>query len=316
LFHLTPAKAGHTFSQVRPSKNRQEAACGPKLAKMIPLQTGEEYVRMSESIGIIAGSGQFPRMVAQGARRGGLVPVICGFYGYTDPDLRAEAGDFTLVRLGQFGKMVRFFHGRSVRRLCFAGAVNKPRALDFRPDWAAAKILLSLRSRGDDALLRAVIVALEHEDFIVVNAADLAPGLLCPAGQIGACAPAQAVWSDIRYAWPIARALGGHDIGQTMVVKQGMVIAVECLEGTDAALSRAGELGGAGCTAVKICKPGQDTRVDLPSIGLQTLRTMARHNYACLAVSAGRTLFFDSAAALAEADRHNIAVVALEDDFA
>jgi DUF1009 family protein len=171
----------------------------------------------------------------------------------------------------------------------------------------------SLRSKGDDALLRAVIATLEHEGFVVVNAADLSPDLLCPAGQLGACAPAAEVWRDIRYAWPIARDLGGHDIGQTIVVRQGMVIAVECLEGTDAALARGGELGGAGCTAVKICKPGQDTRADLPSVGLQTLQAMARHRYACLAVSARRTLFFDSAQALSVADRHYIAVVALED---
>jgi DUF1009 family protein len=271
---------------------------------------------MPESIGIIAGSGQFPRMVAQGARRSGLVPVICGFQGYTDPDLRAEAGDFALVHLGQFGRLVRFFQGRGVRRLCFAGAINKPRALDVRPDWRAARIFFSLRGRGDDALLRAIIAALEQEGFTVVNAADLSPDLLCPAGQLGACAPAPETWNDIRYAWPIARALGGHDIGLTMVVRRGMVVAVECLEGTDAALARGGELGGAGCTAVKICKPGQDMRADLPAIGLQTLLALSRHRYACLAVSARRTLFFDSARALAVADSHNIAVVALEDDFA
>ena len=268
---------------------------------------------MSESIGIIAGAGQFPRMVAQGARDAGLTPVICGFHGHTDPGLAGEASVFALFHLGQFGGVVRFFREHGVRRLCFAGAINKPKALDFRPDWLAIKIIFSLRQRGDDALLRAIIKHFEQEGFSVLGAADLAPSLRCPAGVLTRREPTPEERDDIKYGWPIAQAMGRYDIGQTIVVKKNMVVAVECLEGTDATLIRGGELGGKGCTAVKVCKPGQDSRVDLPAFGLETIRLLVRHQYCCLAVSAGNTLFFDSSAALAEADANGIAIVAITD---
>lgn len=268
---------------------------------------------MSEAIGIIAGSGQFPLLVARGARLAGLEPVVCGFHGHTDPALQEAAAAFALLHLGQFGKVAQFFRARGVRRLCFAGAISKPRALDFRPDWLAAKIVFSLRDKGDDSLLRAIIRGLEGEGFSVVGAAELAPALRCPPGVLTRRKPTADEWEDIRYGWPIARAMGSYDIGQSMVVRQGMVVAVECLEGTDATLARGGELGGAGCTAIKICKPGQDTRVDLPAFGLGTIQLMVKHKYTCLAVSAHNTLFFDREAALAEADAHGMAVIAFEE---
>jgi DUF1009 family protein len=265
-----------------------------------------------EAIGIIAGAGQFPRMVAQGARDAGFAPVICGFHGHTAPELAREANAFALFHLGQFSGVVRFLREHKVRRLCFAGAISKPKAMDFRPDWMAVKIVFSLREKGDDALLRAIIRFLEGEGFSVLGAADLAPILRCPAGVLTRRAPSAEDQRDIDYGWPIARAMGRYDIGQTIVVKNTMVIAVECLEGTDATLIRGGELGGEGCTAIKVCKPSQDVRVDLPSFGLDTVRLLARHKYRCLAVSAGNSLFFDRPAALAEADAQGIAVVAID----
>ena len=269
---------------------------------------------MSEAIGIIAGSGQFPRMVAQAARLSDLEPIICGFHGHTDPALESEAAAFALFQLGQFGGVTRFFQSHNVRRLCFAGAISKPKALDLRPDWMAAKILFSLREKGDDALLRAIIRALEGEGFAVLGAADLAPALRCPAGVLTRRQPSPEELDAIQYGWPIAQIMGRYDIGQSLVVKENMVVAVECLEGTDATLIRGGELGGAGCVAIKVCKPGQDTRVDLPSFGLNTIRILAQHKYRCLAVSAHNTLFFDREAALAEADAHDIAVIAITEE--
>ena len=265
-----------------------------------------------EPIGIIAGSGQFPRLVAENARACGLNPVICGFFGNTDPLLEHSAHAFTMVHLGQFGKMLTFLRSHRVRRMCFAGAINKPKAFDIRPDWMAAKIIFSLRGKGDDALLRAIIRAFEKEGFSVVGAAELAPGLRCPAGQLTRLKPSDEAWEDIRYAWPIATVMGNYDIGQSLVVKKGVIVAVECLEGTDVTLRRGGELGGEGCVAIKVFKPGQDHRVDLPSFGLETIRILAECKYQCLAVSAHNTLFFDREAALAEADAHGLSVIALE----
>ena len=242
---------------------------------------------MSESIGIIAGSGQFPRLVAEDAKAAGYGVVVCAFHGFTDPGLEALADAYTTVYLGQFDKVIDYFRKHGVRRLCMAGAINKPRALDLRPDFRAARILFS---------------------------AELSTSLLCPEGVLTRRGPSAEEIAEIDYGWPIAEALGRFDIGQCIVVKQGMVVAVECLEGTDAALRRGGELRGEGCVAIKRFKPKQDERVDLPSIGLQTVRLLIEQHYRCLAVDAGKTLFFDRAEALALADKHNFCIVALTED--
>ena len=266
---------------------------------------------MSESIGIIAGSGQFPRLVAEDAKAAGYGVVVCAFHGFTDPGLEALADAYTTVYLGQFDKVIDYFRKHGVRRLCMAGAINKPRALDLRPDFRAARILFSLRGKGDDALLRAIMADLEKEGFTLIQAAELSTSLLCPEGVLTRRGPSAEEIAEIDYGWPIAEALGRFDIGQCIVVKQGMVVAVECLEGTDAALRRGGELRGEGCVAIKRFKHKQDVRVDLPSIGLQTVRLLIEQHYRCLAVDAGKTLFFDRAEALALADKHNFCIVAL-----
>ena len=199
---------------------------------------------MSESIGIIAGSGQFPRLVAEDAKAAGYGVVVCAFHGFTDPGLEALADAYTTVYLGQFDKVIDYFRKHGVRRLCMAGAINKPRALDLRPDFRAARILFSLRGKGDDALLRAIMADLEKEGFTLIQAAELSTSLLCPEGVLTRRGPSAEEIAEIDYGWPIAEALGRFDIGQCIVVKQGMVVAVECLEGTDAALRRGGELRG------------------------------------------------------------------------
>ena len=270
---------------------------------------------MQESIGIIAGGGQFPRIVAENIRAAGHGVVICGFTGHTDDSTLACADASVMLHLGQLGKMISFFKKHGVVRACMAGSISKPKALDFRPDWRAARLVFSLRRKGDDSLLRAIIGEIEKDGIKIVSSAELAQGLLCPEGVLSLRRPSDKEWSDIRYGWPIARSLGSYDIGQCLVVREGMVIAVECLEGTDATLRRGGELGGQGCTAIKIVKPGQDERVDLPSIGLATIRNLVEGHYAALAVESGRTLFFDREEALRLADENGLCIVALHPDF-
>lgn len=265
-----------------------------------------------EKIGIIAGGGQFPALVAKGARAFGHGVVICGFQGHTDPALDGLADAFQMLHLGQFNKLIEFFRSQGVQRLCLAGAISKPKALDLRPDFRAVRLLFSLRSKGDDVLLRAVLEDLEREGFAVCNPAELAPGLYSPSGVLGRVAPSEAVREAIAYGWPIAAAMGRFDIGQCLVVREGMVVAVECLEGTDATLERGGTLGGAGCVALKMAKPGQEKRVDLPSVGFETIRLLTRLQYAALVLEAGNTLFFDREKAVALADEHNLCVLALD----
>lgn len=266
---------------------------------------------MSEFIGIIAGSGQFPRLVAENARAAGYGVVVCGFQGHTDPGLADVADAFVMLHLGQFEKVIAFFRKHGVHRLCMAGAISKPKALDLRPDLRAARMIFSLRGKGDDALLRAIMGELEKEGFCLVQAASFSAGLACPAGLLTRRPPTQEEQADIAWGWPIAEAIGRFDIGQSLVVKQGMVIAVECLEGTDATFRRGGELGGAGCVALKRFKPGQDDRVDLPSVGLATIRLLVEYGYTCLAVEAGKTLFFDREQATALADKHDFCIIAV-----
>ncbi|MFR0873392.1 MAG: LpxI family protein [Bilophila wadsworthia] len=242
---------------------------------------------MSESIGIIAGSGQFPRLVAEDAKAAGYGVVVCAFHGFTDPGLEALADAYTTVYLGQFDKVIDYFRKHGVRRLCMAGAINKPRALDLRPDFRAARILFSLRGKGDDALLRAIMADLEKEGFTLIQAAELSTSLLCPEGVLTRRGPSAEEIAEIDYGWPIAEALGRFDIGQCIVVKQGMVVAVECLR--HGRRPRGGELAAKVAWRSNV-KPKQDERVDLPSIGLQTVRLLI-NNTTCLAWTRAKRSF-------------------------
>jgi DUF1009 family protein len=239
--------------------------------------------------------------------------IVCGFTGNTDPALAREADAFTMLPLGQLGRLIDFLKTHQVSRACMAGAILKPRDFSFKPDFRALRLLfrLALKGRGDDAVLSAVAAELEGEGIAVIRPDDLAPALRGPAGLLSRRSPTPGQWLDIRFGWATAKALGALDIGQCVAVKNGVIIAVEAIEGTDAALARAGELAGTGCTLIKTAKPGQDQRLDLPSLGAGTLALLARHSFACLAFEAEKTLFFDLGAALAAADAAAIAVLGI-----
>ncbi len=267
---------------------------------------------MRECIGIIAGSGQFPHLVAKGAHEAGYSVAICGLYGNADPGLEYEADGFLMVHIGQLGRILEFFKEYGVVRLCMAGAVSKPKALDFRPDVRSMRLLFTLRkNKGDDALLRTIIGEFEREGLQVLNPADLVPDLRCPAGILGKIKPTEAIREAIAYGWPKLTLTGRLDIGQCMVVREAMVIAVECLEGTDATLRRGAKLGGKGCVALKMAKPCQEERVDLPSVGLQTIRILTEQHYAALVLEADKTLFFDREEAVTLADQNGLCLIAL-----
>lgn len=263
-----------------------------------------------QTIGIVAGGGQLPFLVAEGARGLGLRVAAAGLAGNTDPALAGRVDAFAQLRVGQLGRLIAFFKSESVCRVVLAGSVNKPRALDLVPDLRAMKLIMRLAARGDDSLLRAVAGEMEAEGMAVVSALDLVPGLAAPAGVLSRRKPSREQWEDLRFAWPRARALGRMDIGQALAVRERMVVAVEGLEGTDACLKRAGELA-PGCTLLKTVKPGQDLRFDLPSVGLGTLEAMAAAGVACLGVEAERSLFFDRSAALDLANAAGLVVVGL-----
>ena len=266
-----------------------------------------------QTLGIIAGGGQFPLLIAREAAARGMRVVICGIKGSADPALESECAVFRLMPVGQFNAIVRFLKDAGVTDLCMAGSLSKPRLMDFKPDLRAAKVIFSLKSKGDSSLLGVVVSELEKDGFRVQAANRLLPSLAAPAGVLTRPPVSDAVRSSVKYGWPIARSMGAYDIGQCIVVKENMVIAVECLEGTDKTLRRGAELGGKGCVAIKLVKPGQDERVDLPAVGLNTIKTLAECGYSALAIEASKTLFFDSEEALRLAESSGIAVIAVSE---
>jgi hypothetical protein len=266
-------------------------------------------------LGLIAGGGTFPSLVAQNAHEQGFEVIGAGFVGDTAQETPSSTHTFTWLKLGQLGGLIRFFKKHNVSQVVFAGPINKPRALNIRPDLRAARILLSLAYKSDDSLLRAVAREFEKEGMEVVSATRFVPELAMPRGVLTRRPPNQRELKDILYARPIAKTLGRLDIGQCLVVREQMTVAVEGIEGTNATILRAGTLAKKGCVVVKIFKPGQDDRLDLPAIGPETIQSMITAQATCLAVDALNSLLFSPQETLDLADRHKIAILGMDDSL-
>ncbi|MFW6324561.1 MAG: LpxI family protein, partial [Desulfovibrionales bacterium] len=201
-------------------------------------------------------------------------------------------------------------------QVVFAGAIDKPRALQIRPDLRTIRLALSLRSKNDSELLGRVAVELEGEGFSIESPLTFVPDLAMPSGILTRRKPTRREQRDIAFGWPIAKDLGRLDIGQSVVVHNQMIAAVEAMEGTDRMLMRAGELLQKGGVVIKIFKPGQSLHIDQPSIGVKTIEIMAKTELSCLAVESGSALFFDRQESLKLADRSGISIIGIpEDDF-
>ena len=268
------------------------------------------------TIGLIAGGRQFPVMVAEGVKARGYRLVVAGFTGHTNMDVAPLADVWQELKLGKLNKLIAFFKQNGVDKVIMAGTINKPKIMDVRHlDMRAIKLVFKQKNKGDSAILGTLASEFEREGMPVVPAHEYLPELLTPSGVLTRREPDEREWEDLRFAWKIAKQLGELDIGQCMVVREGIVSAVEALEGTDAAIRRGCELGDAGCVVVKVFKPGQQEQIDLPSLGMDTIRAMADGKATCLGVEAGKSLFFDRDAALAFADEHSISIVGLTDDL-
>ena len=269
----------------------------------------------SNILGLIAGGGQFPFLVAQNAQKKGYQVVAVGFVQDTEPDLQNKVDSFLWLKLGQLNKLIKFFQKNKVNQVTFAGPINKPRALNIRPDFRAAKLLFKLKNKNDDAILRAVARELEQEGFRVVAANNFVPELIALSGQLSKRKPSAKEIQDILFAWPLVKKLGELDIGQCIVVRDQMVVAVESIEGTNATILRAGQLAGKGCVVVKAFKPGQDSRIDIPALGSKTIEVMAQAGATCLAYEAGKSLFFELDRAISLADKNKIAVIGIDEQL-
>ncbi|WFS61057.1 UDP-2,3-diacylglucosamine diphosphatase LpxI [Pseudodesulfovibrio thermohalotolerans] len=270
---------------------------------------------MTESvstIGLIAGGKQFPVLVARGVKAKGHRLVVAGFTGHTNMDVVPLADVFKELKLGKLNQLIGFLKSEKVDKVIMAGTIEKPKVMDIRHlDMRAIKLVLGRKDKGDSALLGIIAREFEKEGMPVVPAHEYMPDLLSPEGVMTRREPDEREWSDLKFGWGIAKELGRMDVGQCVVVREGIVVAVEALEGTDETLRRGARYGGSGCVVVKVFKPGQQKEVDLPSLGLDTLRLMAEGKATCLGVEAGKSLFFDREAAVEFADKAGITVVGL-----
>jgi DUF1009 family protein len=270
------------------------------------------------ALGILAGGGPFPGRVAQAASRAGRQVFIVGFEGY------AEAGviggfPHAYVRLGAAGEMLRLLRAHGCRDLVLVGPVRRPSPLTLRPDAEGLRIVARIGRAafsGDDGLLAAVVRVLGEEGFRVLGAHEVLGDALGPPGLLGRAVPDAQARADIARGVAVVQALGRADVGQACVVQLGAVLAVEAIEGTDAMLARAAGLArpGPGGVLVKLVKPGQDRRADLPTIGPRTLVAARAAGLRGVAFEAGGTLVTDLAGCVAEADTAGLFLLGLDAD--
>jgi len=286
------------------------------------------------TLGLIAGNGRFPFLLLDAARAQGFSVVVAAIREETDPEIdHRAAGDERIkvywLSLGELSRLIEVFHKEGVTAAVMAGQVKHKQIFSsIRPDWRLTKLLLNLRTRSTDALLGAVAKVLGDEGIELISSTSFLEPLLAQEGVLTERAPDEEECKNIEYGLGVARALAGFDIGQTVVVAAQACVAVEAMEGTDAAIERGGSLmrsledsaeGSAAAepsvlarklTIVKIAKPNQDMRFDVPVIGLPTIETMIRAGASCLSIEAGRTLLFDREALVKKASEAGIAIVA------
>ncbi len=263
-------------------------------------------------VGLIAGSGIFPLRFAESARRAGRRVIAVAHEGETDPSIAAYCDALTWVKLGQLGKIVRALREGGAEEAAMVGGIAKVRIFGgLRPDLLALKHAPKLRKWGNDDLLKTVASMFEEEGVAIIDPARICPDLLAREGAYTKTRPSDALWEDIRIGWKVAETLSAADVGQTVCVKRGNVVAAEAMEGTDACIRRASEVGGKGFVVVKVSKPGQDPRFDLPVIGPTTVETLACAGAAAMAFPAGRTYVLDEAEVVRAADKARIALIAL-----
>jgi DUF1009 family protein len=266
-------------------------------------------------LGLIAGNGKFPLIFAEQAKKQGYELVAVAHRGETFKEIEALIEDVTWIYVGQLGKIIRTFLRAGVTEAVMAGGIQKVKFLEnFRPDLRGARFLARMKSRDDDALLRGVAEELETEGIRVLESTLCVPQIVVSEGVLTRRAPTAAEWADARFGFRIAKEVGRLGIGQTLVVKKQVVLAVEAVEGTDAAIERGGKLAKSGFVAVKVSKPQQDLRFDVPAVGVETIGRLHEMGGTVLAVEAGKTILLEKERLLKEADKFGISVVALPDE--
>jgi DUF1009 family protein len=252
-------------------------------------------------------------MVADSARRRGIKVIAVAHRGESAQELAKRVDEITWIKLGRLGQLVKAFKARDVRHVLMAGAINKTNMFGkVRPDLKGLAVMGKLLVMHDDDILRAVAGELEKEGITVVSSATYLPELLAPSGCLTKGRPRKEEEDDIDFGWRVAKELGRLDIGHCVVVRRRTVLAVEAIEGTNETILRGGSLAKERAVVVKVCKPNQDLRFDLPAVGPETVKAMITVKAAVLAIEAGKTLIFDRDEMVSSADAHGIAIVSRE----
>lgn len=263
-------------------------------------------------LGLIAGNGKFPLIFAEQAKREGVCLIAVAHRGETSEEIEKVVDQVTWVCVGELGKIIRTFHQAGVKEAVMAGGIRKVKLFsNFRPDLRGAAFLARVRSREDDKLLRGVTEELEGEGIRVLESTIFLSRIIPTEGVLTRRSPAREQWEDVHFGFQVAKEIGRLGIGQGVVVKGRIVLAVEAAEGTDAAIRRGGDLGKEGFVVVKVSKPQQDLRFDVPTVGIETIKVLHESGGAVLAVEAGKTILLEQEELLQEADRLGIAVVAV-----
>ncbi|APW62549.1 LpxI family protein [Paludisphaera borealis] len=277
------------------------------------------------TIGLLAGSGRFPILFAEAARRQGLAVACVGIQYEASDELRELCTSFDIVSVARMGRMIRTFRRRGAKQIVMAGKVTKNviytpwRVVQLWPDLRTIQ-WWHRRSRADnrdDSLLLSVIAEFERDGMTFASALDYCPELLVKDGILTRRGPSDAERKDIEFGWLMAKEMGRLDVGQSVAVKEKATLAIEAIEGTDRCIERAGQLCRAGgWTLVKVAKPQQDMRFDVPTIGTTTIENLHKAGARVLAIEAGRTIVIDQPEVVALAERYGIAIIAVEDGFA
>lgn len=289
------------------------------MSSIIPFPKSPQSTR----VGLLAGSGRFPILFAKEAKRQGLKVCCVGVMGMASEELAEHCYQYHVTPLARIGRAIRLFKRAHVKRVVMAGKIEKTvlfqpwRVLRLLPDFRTLHMWFryAVANRKDDTLLLAVIREFERDNIFFDSALDFCPELLVKHGFLTRRRPTEAQWKDIRFGWEIAKEMGRLDIGQSILVNDLAVIAVEAIEGTDRAIVRAGELcRRGGFTLVKVAKPQQDMRFDVPTIGAQTIKTLHEAGGRVLAIEASQTIILDEPEVVDLADRLGIAIVSVNAD--
>lgn len=271
------------------------------------------HANSGQRIGLIAGNGRFPIIFAANAKQLGYHVSAVAHEGETEPELANHVDRIHWIKIGQLNKLIQAFKEDDISQAVMLGGIKKTHVFTtVRPDFRALALATRLALWKDDDILREIAAELEREGITIRESTFGLQGILVEEGTLTRRTPSQKEWDDIRYGWEVAKEIGRLDIGQCVVIKDRVVIAVEAVEGTDAAIKRGGELAKDGAVVVKRCKPQQDLRFDLPAVGPRTIEVMQSVKASALALEAGKTVLLDREIMLDKARQAGIAVVGMK----